>query len=390
MSSPASTIAFADVHLVRSTPPSVSADLARLVRSHKGARLVSVGDLFDLSSEHPPRAPSLAVRAVLEAHADLGRALAEHVETGGELCLVAGNHDACVREPSFARDLADALALGREARRRVSASPWFFRWGDVHVEHGHLYDPDNAPEHPLVEGHDGLGVHFVKEFIAPTGAHRYLTVNDETPLRLFVSAFRWYGPRAPYVVYRYFRTAFGALAGSGPFYPAGHERQAGDERVREFLEAHQVPSDLPAQLLELAAEPTRRSFAKTASRLYLDRVLATLGLASAAPLALAGHRRASLAAFAASALAMGLSWAAGHNRFRGTVKEHLRQSALRVAEATGASMVLLGHTHEEAHEGRYVNTGSFSFSRTGQGRPYVELVSSNRAVRRYLGRENEP
>ena len=59
------TIALADVHLVSSSPADVDEDLARLVSSHPGARLLVVGDLFDLSSEHPRQPEERAVRDVL-------------------------------------------------------------------------------------------------------------------------------------------------------------------------------------------------------------------------------------------------------------------------------------------------------------------------------------
>ena len=55
----------------------------------------------------------------------------------------------------------------------------------------------------------------MEEFIAPTGAHRYLEATDDTPLRLLLSAFKWYGPRAPYVIYRYFYAAIGAMLAAG-------------------------------------------------------------------------------------------------------------------------------------------------------------------------------
>src|SRR6202000_308333 len=95
-----------------------------------------------------------------------------------------------------ARALRSALGLDESAAARVRVSPWFFREGGLHIEHGHLFDPDNAPAHPLVVGEPSLGVHFVEQFIAPAGAHRYLNANDKTPLDLFLSSFVWYGPRA--------------------------------------------------------------------------------------------------------------------------------------------------------------------------------------------------
>jgi predicted phosphodiesterase len=383
------TIALADVHLVSSSPADVDEDLARLVSSHPGARLLVVGDLFDLSSEHPRQPEERAVRDVLGRHARVRAALGTHLEAGGELWLVAGNHDALVGSRPFRDTLASALELSAEARARLVTTPWFFRLGEVHVEHGHAYDPDNAPEHPLVHGRDSLGVHFVKEFIAPTGAHRYLGANDETPLALLLSAFRWYGPRGPYVVYRYFHAAFLALSRSGPFYGAHDELARAEAHLVEFLAEHGLDRELAEQVHALRATPTTRSLRKTASRLYFDRVTATLALATGVGLAAAGKPRAALSALLGGGAIMLGSWSLGHNRFRGTVERQLELGAASIAELTGAKLVLFGHTHKEALEERYANTGSFAFPGRAPGRPYLELEGSLDApvaTRRYLER----
>ena len=390
MSTARRTVVLADLHLVRKTPPDVSRDLARLVAAHAGARIVFAGDLFDLSSEAPEMPRPRALREALEAHPEVRAALAEHVDRGGELWLAGGNHDAEVGEPGFGAALVAGLGLAARAEARVRTTPWFFHDGAIHIEHGHLYDPDNAPAHPLVVGQRSLGVHFVEEFIAPTGAHRYLQANDQTPLKLLVSAFRWYGPRAPYVVYRYFHAAFGALAQSGPFYRGRAEASAGEAHVTRFTEDAGVPRDIADALVGLAATPTMESLARTFSRLYFDRVLATLALTGGTAAVAMGRRRAGAAALAGGAMAMAVSWAAGHNRYAGTVAERLSESARHVADATGAKLVVFGHTHKEALGERYANTGSFSFPRGAPGRPFVEIEGgpeAPRAVARYWGAE---
>jgi predicted phosphodiesterase len=326
------------------------------------------------------------LREALSAHPATRAALAEHVDRGGELWLVGGNHDAEVGAPDFEPALAGALGLGAAARDRIRTTPWFFRDGPIHIEHGHLYDPDNAPAHPLVLGARSLGVHFVEEFIAPTGAHRYLLANDQTPLKLFLSAFTWYGPRAPYVVFRYFYAATAAMLRSGPFYGARGEEALGEPLVERFADHAGVPRALPGALLGLAATPTLESFARTFSRLYFDRVLATLAMGAGTAALGAGKRRAGAAALAAGALAMAGSWAAGHNRYAGTVAERLSASARQVRDASGARLVIFGHTHQEDAGEGYANTGSFAFPRWAPGRPYIEIegtAEAPRAVRRY-------
>lgn len=380
------TLVLADLHLVAQTPKPVGDDLASLVAAHPGARIVIAGDLFDLPSEMPNVARDRALASAMSAQSHVRAALAEHVDRGGELWLASGNHDAEVGAPDFTDALAAAFGISGEARRRVRATPWFFRQGALHLEHGHLFDPDNAPAHPLVLGARSLGTHFVEEFIAPTGAHRYLNANDRAPLDLLVSAFTWYGARGPYVVYRYFHAAITAMAASGPFYRAHHEPSLGEEQVGQFADEHRVPQALVMRLAALGAEPTMASFRRTFARVYFDRVLATLSVLGGAGAALAGRRRAGVGALAAGAALMAASWAQGHNRYAGTVADRLREGAAAVREATGAKLVVFGHTHREALEDDYANTGSFAFHRDAPGRPFLEIEGTDdspRAVRRY-------
>ncbi len=383
------TIVVGDLHLVRETPRAVVDDVVRLVKDHPGARLVFLGDVFDLSADYPSAPKGAALREAVSTHAAVASALAEHADRGGQLWIVGGNHDAAAGDPEEREPLLDALAIRGPARERVRTSPWFFREGGLHLEHGHLYDPDNATAHPLAEGSRSLGVHFVEEFIAPTGAFRYLNANDRMPLELLASAFAWYGARGPYVVYKYFDAAFRAVAASGaPFRAAADAAAAaGEAREVDFAACHGVDTDLCVELRRLAATPTLASVQRTLQRLYLDRVAATVALVSGALSFAAGHRRAGQLLLGAGALAMGASWALGFDRYGGSVPERLAQSAEQVATATGASLVVMGHAHREALTDRYANTGSFSFPRGAPGRPFLEIEGGEaapRAVRRYL------
>jgi predicted phosphodiesterase len=383
------TIVVGDLHLVRDTPKGAVEDAVRLVTEHPGARLVFLGDLFDLSADHPGAPRARALRDAVQTHAGFARALGEHVDGGGELWVVSGNHDAAAGDPDERESLLTGLRLDGERRDRVRTSPWFFRDGGVHLEHGHLFDPDNATAHPLVAGARSLGVHFVEEFIAPTGAFRYLNANDKTPLWLLASAFRWYGLRGPYVVYKYFDTAFRAMAASGATFDAraAEEREIGARRVATYAGHHGVSVELLEALDGIRAIPTMSSSLATFQRLYLDRVGATVAMMSGLLALAAGKRAAGLSLLTAGALAMGASWAAGFDRYGGSVPEMLARGAEDVARATGAKLVVMGHAHREALTESYANTGSFSFPRDAPGRPFLELETTDgapRAVRRYL------
>jgi UDP-2,3-diacylglucosamine pyrophosphatase LpxH len=383
---PARTLVFGDLHLVRETPHDLRADLVACLRSHPGSRIVLAGDTLDLSADHPGAPRESALRAALDSQVEIVRALAEHVDRGGQLWVTAGNHDAAFASADASHTLARALRLDAEAHTRVRVSPWFVRDGGLHIEHGHLFDPDNAWPHPLASEARSLGVHFVERFIAPTGAHRFLNANDGKPLDLLRAVFAWYGPRAPLVVAKFFDAAFRALAASGARYD-GHLIPA-EALAREagFSETHSLDEKVLAALVGGSATPTMASTFETFQRLYLDRVAATAALALGMLALAAGRRQAARALLGAGCLAMGVSWALGVDRYGGSVGQRLSSGARRIADGTGAELVVLGHAHREAIEDRYANTGSFSFPRSDAGRPYVEVVHEHgrvRAMRRH-------
>ena len=364
------TLVVADVHLTRHTPLEVSRDLADLVRSRRGDRLIVAGDLFDRSAEPEP-VPSFA--SIFGIHAELRRALAEHLDAGGELSLLAGNHDAEVGEGSFPEELGRALGVSAEATTRITSSPWMLREGDLHVEHGHVFDPDNAPAHPLVRGTPALGVRFVHEFIAPTGAYAYLNRNDKLPLELFVEAFTRYGVRGPYVVATFFRASFSALREAGPFSSFDEERARGELLLEAFAAERGLAAETLREIVSRAERPTTTDFGATFARLYLDRVACTLALLAAGGCALAGKRRAAAVFGGLGAAAMITSWARGYNRYAGKVVERLSKGADLVAETTGAKLVIFGHAHHAEVRSGYANPGSFAFS-PGGARTYLELT----------------
>ena len=382
-------IVIGDLHLTRHTPRAVSADLSRLLADHPGEAVVLAGDFFDLSTDAPYAERRDAIEGVFAVHEDARRAMGRHLDGGGEITLLGGNHDADLGQRDVGPALLDAVGPSTEGRRRLTTCPWFWRHRGVHLEHGHLYDPDNTPGHPLIVGEPSLGVHFSAEFIHPTGAHRYLQQNDETPLKLFLSSFRWYGPRAPYVIYRYFHAAFAALWRSGPLYRGSPERHRGEAMHARYAEEVGVPTSMVDSILSLGAASTLESWPATFARLYLDRVMATLLMTSGIGAAVAGPRKTGAALATLGAMLMTTSWLSGHNRYRGSVVEHLSSAARRIATDTDADLVVFGHTHRQCVDEPYANTGAFAFPEAGApGRPYLMLewdgAGRARAVERHL------
>jgi len=382
------TLVFGDLHLTRETPEDAVDDVVSVISGHPGTRLVFVGDLFDLSADQPGVDRRKALAAAWGGQPRVTRALAEHVDRGGSLWLLGGNHDEAVGDPDERETSLAALGVRGGAASRVRTSPWFLRDGGLHVEHGHLFDPDNAASHPLMLGAKSLGVHFVEEFIAPTGAHRYLNANDAMPLRLLMSAFAWYGVRGPFVVYKYFDAAFRALFASGPFFREGAPDDCATQEVA-FAEREELGVELVRELATLGAAPTMQSFGATFQRLYLDRVAATLTLAASAACLATGKRGAAASLFGVGALAMGASWALGYDRYGGSVPSLLEEGAAAIRDASGARLVVMGHAHRECLADGYANTGSFSFPKDAPGRPFLEIEGATDApiaARRYFAR----
>ena len=84
---------------------------------------------------------------------------------------------------------------------------------------------------------------------------------------------------------------------------------------------------------------------------------------------------------------MGPRGAAGHDRYQGPGGARRAESGARIAETTGAKLVVFGHTHREGQSGAYANTGSFAFPGGSPGRPFLEIEGGSeepRVVRRYL------
>jgi hypothetical protein len=97
----------------------------------------------------------------------------------------------------------------------------------------------------------------------------------------------------------------------------------------------------------------------------------------------------SVPAAAVSALSgvyLGLSVARAPSRYGGGQTERrLREAAQRVALATGAELVILGHSHREDAGPHYLNLGSFGFPER-PGRPYIVVGVDGRAERHTLER----
>ena len=337
----------------------------------------------DARSDRAGSDPARSLAALLAPHTELAAALRAHLQAGHPLTLLGGNHDAGVATTRAALlawlELTDAAPL--------TLPVWFVRRSGVHIEHGHVFDPDNAPTHPLAgwSAHtEPLGIALTRRFLAPSGAMAFAHAHETTPLAGFLRTFRLYGLRAPVVVARYFATAIALCLEAGKQPGLDAERTLGAARLESFAREHALCPESLARLAEAVPAPRHHDARETFERLYFDRIGAFVLMTGAGLAALGGSTPAALMAVASAAF-LGYSVSQGVSRYNGEPERRLRDGAALVRQLTGAESVILGHTHREDEAPGYVNTGSFAFSRP-MGRPYLLLGVDGRIERRVLSR----
>jgi predicted phosphodiesterase len=376
-------VVLSDLHLSHRPDDGCAAAAARLVRQHAGCEIMLAGDVLDLSSEDPSHDPGTCIAALFARFVDLRSALRDHLARGGKVTLIAGNHDAALSLPDATRGLTDSLAA--DERANLEVCPWFVRRGRLHVEHGHVYDPDNAPAHPLVASSprsEPLGVALTRRFIAPNAAHAFAHDHSTTPLDGIRRALREYGASTPLIIARYFRAAVGlALRSANPI-ELWRERELGATLVPKYSELVGLPEAVLHDLLAVAPAPTHSRLASMLSRLYFDRALAAAALAAGAVAATTGLRTPGMATAAVALAYLATSIEGRATSYTERPAQQLRDAASRIAELTNAETVVFGHTHLVESGPSYRNTGSFS-TRCDEGRPYLVVDAQSRAIIRY-------
>jgi UDP-2,3-diacylglucosamine pyrophosphatase LpxH len=360
-----------DVHLSHGGRPEIGQALTRLVEAQPGAEIILNGDIFNLSLDSPERDPVESVLAMLRNQAVLKQALRRHLTGSGRVTFLPGNHDAALADPALRAPLLAWLELGEGAK--VTLSPWFVRRGRIHVEHGHAYDPDNAPTHPLVRpspGTEPLGVALTRRFLAPNRAFDFAHATEITPIEALMRAARVFGVKMPLLLVRYFETSSRFCREAGWRPELARERDRGDELLPGVAAELGLDLDILRALLDDRPRPTHESFERAFFRLYYDRIVATLAAGAGVSLGLLARSRSALGLAALSALYLVESQRRGRNRYEGLPVRRLRQASARVREITGAEVVIFGHTHVAETNASYVNPGSFTY-RAGAPRPYA-------------------
>jgi predicted phosphodiesterase len=375
-----------DVHLEQSGSERSALRLAKLFQTHPGHELILLGDIFNLSLDAPSRDPSQSVSAIAAKYPELILAMRQHLAAGYALTFVAGNHDAGVVTRGTRERLLELCGMNADAR--LSIEPWFIRRGDAHLEHGHVYDPDNAPAHPLAAWSpetEPLGISLTRRFLAPHGAFTFAHAHHTTPLQGLIHAFKTFRGHAPLMVAHYFAIAGNLTAEAAVPERLGAEKARGAARVEGFSSRAGLAPSVVQSLLDALPRPTHEDFKKTFFRLYFDRVLATLSVAGGATRVLLGGATGGVlggAVALSGALYLLRSTKDGGDR-SGSPVARLHAGAQLVRQVTGARLVVFGHTHCEDEADGYKNSASFSYTyRTGS--PYLVIGTDGSAERREI------
>ena len=387
MTGPSEPLAIAsDVHLELSGSERSAQRLAKLLQGHPGHEVVLAGDIFNLSLDPPSRDPSQSVASIVAKYPELVQAMRQHLSAGHALTFVAGNHDAGVVTRSTRERLLEVCDVNADAR--LAIEPWFIRRGDVHIEHGHAYDPDNAPAHPLAVSSpetEPLGISLTRRFLAPHDAFTFAHAHHTTPLQGLIHAFKTFRGHAPLMVAHYFAISSRLTAEAAVPERLAAEKARGGARVEDFSKRAGLPPSVVQSLLDALPRPTHEDFKKTFFRLYFDRVLATLSVAGGATRVLVGGATGGVVGGAVAlsgALYLHRSVKKGVDR-SGSPVERLHAGAQLVRKVTGARLVVFGHTHCEDEAEGYRNSASFSYTYR-KGSPYLVLAKDGSVERREI------
>ncbi|HEY5960077.1 MAG TPA: metallophosphoesterase [Polyangiaceae bacterium] len=381
---PRSLLVTGDLHLGPAAPAGTEQAIVSLLERRESSEWICLGDLFDLSADTSGSPPAASVVEHLDRYSELRRAIAQHLVDGGAVTLVVGNHDAELA----AAGVRDAVLtrLDAPASANLKIEPWWIRRGPIHLEHGHVWDPDNAPIHPLVPTEhtkEPLGISLTRRVLAPTGAYQFAHAHQTTPLKGLLRAIRELHVHAPEVIVRYFVT------GAKVFWQAAnheHEstRREGQRAIDAFAAMRGVDSATIERMIERRPMPRHGEAAATFARLYFDRALATVTAVAATTAAVVEHTPGYSVVAAAGLLYLMGSRGNRAHRYSASLQRRVQAAAQAILPMVEANVVVFGHTHVAESAPGYVNTGAFGFPST-KGRPYLLVGEDARITRGWLG-----
>jgi UDP-2,3-diacylglucosamine pyrophosphatase LpxH len=377
-----------DLHLGRAAHSGTEEAVVALLEQHPHAELVCLGDTFDLSAETGRQQADESVLAHLNRFSRLARALRNHLAAGCAVTLVVGNHDAELGAKGVR--VAVLRHLDLPVQSHLTIAPWWIRRFGLHLEHGHVWDPDNAPIHPLVPTdrvNEPLGVALTRQVLAPMDAYEFAHAHQTTPLAGLLRALRELQLRAPEVILRYF-VAGARILWRASSHAHAATRRAGDRSIDAYARQQGLEESVVEQLIRLRPKPRHADFAAAFARLYIDRAAATVATVVSAATAIAQRESSYLLVAALGVLYLGCSRGDRIDRYSTSLEQRMEAAAIGILPVVGARAVVFGHTHVAVARSGYVNVGAFGVP-SERGRPYLLLGDDQRISRGWLGGTSE-
>jgi len=314
------------------------------------------------------------LEAILAGHPEIFSALAAFAQAGHRVTLVAGNHDVDLYWPAVRRRLAEvigptlAFELGQE---------WIERFdGGLQIAHGHQSDSANAFKHwerPIRTLEFGIerlemcpGTLFMVKFVNALEA-KYPFADNLLPLTKLASVLVREDDQGlstiGWAMLRFFGSASLGTLTAAQMAKAGHWPHLAEVQGDASRQA-----EIAAALGELAPAPAvaarwrgPASADGISGELLAEAMVALLGrIPDARWHALFDLRGSPVTLGAGDGVTLG---AMGRALFAND-KENLRKVAQGRVDATGASVVVMGHTHQPdkwtLEDGLYFNPGSWT------------------------------
>ncbi len=341
-----------------------------------GAQVIDGESHFAVDARGPVEARAALVR-VIEAHAALFDAIAALVAAGHHVVFVAGNHDAQLAYPEVAEALVSSIvaraaslaalaapaaleARANDLRARVRVRPWFHRTlGDVHVEHGHQYDPYCAFRNPVSPFDprtgaiaDTMGSLAFRHLVHRMG---FFNAHDDRSFMLSIPAYaahwaRHYLFSKRSLALTWFVGALRTVAALVRARPSARlQRTIADAAARDvgrYVEAEALPREAAQRHAALFAETADSKLGRVMRELHLDQVICLLVAALGVLLWAFAHARALGVAMIALAAAFPVlqQWASPKRALLDDART-VDALARRLADVYPTRAVVFGHTH---------------------------------------------
>lgn len=381
-----------DVHLNLRQPVTdrlfvIFEEILERVAANERIELVLNGDFFEfatLSGDFFSAMPVLAALEQMDRDApQLFNYFARLTQNGITLHFLAGNHDQELFLEVVQEKVSDLIvAKGGNVRAHLKFPLWMFRPdGNVHIEHGSQYDPNNAVLHPLTIASGPaqvciypLGVlmgKFMKSALGDFFNEVTLKSTSSSSFALMGWAIKKYKWRVIKFAWSFIKAAEAVTD-----YARNHE-DIDDvivaEREELYAQKYKIPVDIVRMVRSFRVVPTIVDPAKTRARLYINRVYLLMFVLLLLPTWL--FLPFLFGPFISLLIVPLFKELRRRDLYAGEDSWQMAIAAKGLRVQTNVQYVVFSHNHIQSDEDGYLNTGSLSFPRSGAQPSFLELTS---------------